>query len=288
MKPAPFDLLAPRTLDEAVDVLHGREADARVLAGGQSLVPAMALRLATPSALVDLNRIPDLGRIRVEDGELVVDPLVRHAHLEHVVLDDGLGGLLRRTARLVGHLPIRTRGTFLGSLAHADPAAEWCILAVALDATLVARSASGDRRLAASSFFEGPFTTALRADEVLVEARLPMLRGAGFGLQERSRTAGGFALVAAIAVLRMNEGSIGEARLAFGGVSGRPVRARAAESLLEGVPPEPDALAAAAGAGAEEIDPLSDAFASGDYRRHLAETLLGKALEEAAQRAGAA
>ena len=288
MKPAPFELLAPATLDEAVEMLDGTEGDTRVLAGGQSLVPAMALRLATPSVLVDLNRISGRDRVRVDGDELVVDLLVRHVDLENVRVDDPLAGLLRRTARLVGHLPIRTRGTFLGSLAHADPAAEWCMLARALDATLVARSPSGKRRLAATDFFEGPFTTALRADEILVSARLPLLRSAGAGLQERSRTAGGFAMVAAVALLWVDDGSISEARVALGGASGRPVRAPEAERLLAGSAPDPRLLARAARAAAAGIDPLTDAVASGDYRRHLAEVLVQRALEEAAREAFAA
>jgi carbon-monoxide dehydrogenase medium subunit len=285
LKPGSFDYIAPTSLDEAIDCLARHGDDAAVLAGGQSLVPAMNLRLATPAVVVDVNRVPGRDRVRVDEDELVIDLLVRHRALERVAIADPLGRLLARTARLVGHLPIRVRGTFAGSLAHADPAAEWCMLAVALDAVVVARSRAGERRIPAASFFEGPFTTARAADELVVEVRLPLLGRAGASVQERSRTAGDFATVATVAVLRVLEGQITEARLAVAGAEGRPARAANAEAVLVGSAPQSATIAAAARAAAEETDPISDVTCSAEYRRHLVEVLMTRALEEARREA---
>jgi aerobic carbon-monoxide dehydrogenase medium subunit len=281
MKPAPFEYVAPASLDAALTALSERGEKASVLAGGQSLAPAMNLRLATPETLVDLNRIPGLDRAYVEGGELVVQALVRHRALEMPVTKDRLGPLLAGVTRYVGHLPIRVRGTFVGSIAHADPAAEWCTLATALDATIVVRSAGGERRLRAGDFFEGPFTTSLAPDEIVTEVRLPLLDGAGTGFAEKSRTAGDFATAAVVAVVRRARGEITEARIGVGGAEGRPVRAAAAERLLVGTEGGPDARAAAADAAAEGIDPISDAFCSADYRRHLVGVLTDRTLEAA-------
>jgi carbon-monoxide dehydrogenase medium subunit len=285
VKPAPFEYFAPWGLEEALDILAERTEDAAVLAGGQSLVPAMNFRLATPSVLVDINRIPGLDRVRVEGDEFIIEPLVRHANLETPVTPDPLGVLLSDISHLVGHLPIRVRGTFVGSIAHADPAAEWCALAVALDASILVRHASGERAIAARDFFEGPYTTALRPGEMVAEVRLPLLGAAGAGFVEKSRTAGDFAIVAVVATLRTDEGSIAEARIAIGGAEGRPVRAARAEELLLGADTGPDLWAAVAAAAAEDVDPIGDAFCSADYRRHLVEVLTDRALVAASERA---
>jgi carbon-monoxide dehydrogenase medium subunit len=280
MKPGSFEYHAPTTLDEALELLAATD-DAKPLAGGQSLVPAMNLRLATPSALVDLNRLRGHDGVRVSRGELVIGMLVRHADLERPDLDDALGRLLTRTARLVGHLPIRVRGTFAGSIAHADPAAEWCMVARALDATVVARSRRRERRIAAADFFQGPFTTALDTDELVAEVRLPLLGTAGTAVREKSVTAGDFATVATVAVLQVEDGTIGSARVGIAGAETRPVRPRAAEDALAGAPAVPETLDAAARAAAEEIDPIADSTASSDYRRHLVHVLMRRALEDA-------
>jgi aerobic carbon-monoxide dehydrogenase medium subunit len=287
MKPGRFDLHTPQTLDAALELLARHGAEAKVLAGGQSLVPAMSFRLATPAVLVDINRIPGLDRLRVEGAELVVEMLVRHRALERPPLDDPLATLLGRTARLVGHLPIRVRGTFAGSLAHGDPAAEWAMLALALDATIVVRSAARERRLAASGFFEGPFTTALADDEIITEVRLPLLRRAGSAVLEKSQTAGDFATVAVLAVVTVDGDRIASARLAIAGAQGRPTRAHAAEAALVGAPARADSFAAAARTAAGGVDPVTDAVASSDYRRHLVEILARRALEQAALEAAA-
>ncbi|HET8758012.1 MAG TPA: FAD binding domain-containing protein, partial [Solirubrobacteraceae bacterium] len=178
MKPSSFRYERPATVAETLDLLGHHGDDAKVLAGGQSLVPMMSFRLARPDVLVDVNRVRGLAGITVADGELRVGTLVRHAALARPVVDDPVGTLLARAARHVGHLPIRERGTFGGSLAHADPAAEWCLLAVTLSAQMVLDSARGDRIVGAEDFLQYSFVTALAADELLREVRLPLL-GAG-------------------------------------------------------------------------------------------------------------
>ena len=281
MKPARFEYVAPASLDAALAALARGGDGASVLAGGQSLVPAMNFRLATPEMLVDLNRIPGLDRAYVDGDELVVEALVRHRALERPVTKDPLGRLLSKVAGYVGHLPIRVRGTFVGSIAHADPAAEWCTLATALDAMVVVRSAGGERRMRAEDFFQGPFTTSLAPDEIVTEVRLPLLHGAGTGFAEKSRTAGDFATVAVVAVVRMSQGEIAETRIGIGGAEGRPVRAAGAEAVLVGTDGGPDACAAAGEAAAQEIDPISDAFCSAGYRRQLVYVLTARALAAA-------
>ena len=281
MKPSPFDYLAARDLAEALDALAGHEGEARVLAGGQSLVPAMNFRLATPTLLVDINRIKSLADVVVEGDELVVQSLVRHRDLEVPATQGATPGLLASMSHLVGHLPIRVRGTFAGSVAHADPAAEWCMVAVALDATIVARSVRGTRRIAAGDFFDGLFTTALAGDEIITEVRLPLLPNAATGFREKSQTAGDFATVATVAACRLDDGTVAEVRLAIAGAASTPVRAKRAESLLVGNEPTPDALAAVAHAAAEDVNPISDAHGSADYRRHLVEVLARRALDDA-------
>ncbi|HZJ51802.1 MAG TPA: xanthine dehydrogenase family protein subunit M [Actinomycetota bacterium] len=283
MKPAPFEYFAPTDIEEALELL-GRGGDVKVLAGGQSLVPAMSFRLATPEAIVDLNGIRDRDRVAIDGDELVVGMLARHRALETSAVPGAVGALLVDTARLVGHLPIRVRGTFSGSLAHADPAAEWPMLALALDASILARSAAGSRVIAAADFFEGPFTTALREDEIITEVRLLLLPDAGTAVLEQSRTAGDFATVAVVAVVIVTDGTVSYARVAAAGVEGRPVRFADAESLLLGSRPEPEVFAEAGRVAAESIDPLSDATASADYRRHLVEVLVRRALDQARSR----
>jgi len=281
VKPSPFEYLAARDIDEALDALAGHDGEAKVLAGGQSLVPAMNFRLATPSLLVDLNRIEGLSGIHAGGETLVIQSLVRHADLEVPAGQDATSRLLARVSRLVGHLPIRVRGTFAGSLAHADPAAEWCMLAAALDATIVARSARGTRRIAANAFFEGLYTTALADDEIITEVHLPLLGSAGTGFREKSQTAGDFATVATIATCRIEDDVVSDVRLAIAGAGATPVRAKRAESLLVGQEATPDALALVARTAAEDVDPSSDAHCSADYRRHLVEVLARRALDDA-------
>lgn len=280
MKPSSFSYVAPHDLDEALAVLAGSH-DAKVLAGGQSLVPAMNLRLAAPEALVDINRIPGYDRVTVSGGVATIGMLVRHADLSRPSFDDPLADAFAAISRYVGHLPIRTRGTFVGSLVHADPAAEWCALALATDATIVARSADGTREIPCSGFFLGPFTTALRPDELATEVRIPLLGGGGFGFAEIARTAGDFATVAAVATVSLDGDTIAEARIGLAGVESKPTRGSAAEASLVGRPATPDVIAEAAAAAADSLHPIEDPNCSSAYRRQLAKVLVTRSLQQA-------
>lgn len=276
MKPPRFAYHAPATVAEAVSLLG---EDAKVLAGGQSLVPAMNFRLARPSSLVDVNRIVGLDRAEVVGDRLVVGALARHRRFEQPVESGPLGRLLTLAARNIGHLPIRVRGTFAGSLAHADPASEWCAVVRALDAEMVAAGPSGSRVIAAADFFHTVFTTDLRSDELLTEVRLPLLGPSHrVGFAEFSRRAGDFALVMAVAVLRLDGDMIAEARLAIGGASDVPVRAAEAESALVGSPATPASFARAADVAAANIQALEDIHASIEYRRDLVRAMTRRAL----------
>jgi len=284
MKPAPFEYHAPKTVEAAVAVLaEVAPREGRVLAGGQSLVPAMALRLALPGHLVDINGVKGLDRLVVEAGELAIGACVRHAAFHRPVVDGPLGALLSHVVRHIAHYPIRTRGTFCGSLANADPASEWCLVAATLDARMMARSVRGTRAIAAADFFQGPMTTALAPDELLAEVRLPVLPpDTRFGFCEFSRRAGDFAIAMALATFRIRNGVMTGARIGVGGVEGSPRRIGAAESMLEGQRPSGEVFRAAADRVAGSIEPLDDARYSARYRRDLARVLTRRALESAA------
>jgi carbon-monoxide dehydrogenase medium subunit len=282
MKPAAFLYQAPRSRDEALAAIAAHGDDGKVLAGGQSLVPAMNFRLARPAVLIDINRVPDLSTIVRDGATLRIGALSRHARFERTVTDGPLGTLLPEVARHIAHTPIRMRGTFGGSLAHADPASEWCALALALDATLVAESKRGAREIAAADFFRSIFTTALEPDELLTEIRLPCLDASWrCGFAEYSRRAGDFALAMAIVALRLEDGVIREASIALGGVEGTPLKATSAMALLIGATPS-DALLAEAGAtAAREVDPTTDMHATAPYRRELVGAMTRRALRQA-------
>ena len=284
MKPAAFEYHAPRTVEEALSLLGEHQDEAKVLAGGQSLVPAMNFRLARPAVLVDIAHLPGLDRIDDSDPDHVtVGARVRHLDLEHNDIAGPLGRLFAQTGRWVGHYPIRVRGTFGGSLAHADPAAEWCALASALDAEMQCRSASGSRVVTASDFFDGmAFTTSLEPDELLVSVRLPRLGDSwGVGVAEFARRWGDFAIVLAIAAVERDGDRVTDARIALGGVAGSPVRAGNAEAALNGRPATTATVAAAAAAAADEVDPTGDIHGSADYRRDLVRAMVTRALDQA-------
>jgi aerobic carbon-monoxide dehydrogenase medium subunit len=284
MKPAPFQYHAPTTIDEAVRTLAEVVGeDGRVLAGGQSLVPIMAFRLARPGHLVDINGVATLRRLAVDGDRLSIGACVRHAAFHKPVVDGPLGRLLATVVRHIAHYPIRTRGTFCGSIAHADPASEWCAVAAALDADMIARRAGGTRTIPAQDFFRGIMTTALDEDEILVEVRLPILPAdTRFGFYEFNRRAGDFALAMALVTYRVEDGMISAARVAVGGVESQPRRIAQAEQVLAGRPPGRAAFEAAAAAVAAAVDPLDDATTSASYRRDLAQTVTRRALEQAA------
>jgi aerobic carbon-monoxide dehydrogenase medium subunit len=284
MKPARFRYHAPKTIEEAVDILaEVAGEDGRVLAGGQSLVPIMAFRLARPGHLVDINDVEALRRLTVEGERLCIGACVRHAAFHTPVVDGPLGRLLATVVRHIAHYPIRTRGTFCGSIAHADPAAEWCLVAAALGAEMVARRAAGTRTIPAQDFFRGIMTTALEEDELLIEVRLPVLPAdTRFGFYEFNRRAGDFALGMALVTFRLQDGVIREPRVALGGVESQPRRIAEAEQLLAGRSAEQAAFEAAAAAVAFVVDPLEDAVTSATYRRDLSRTVTRRALERAA------
>src|SRR3984893_3720143 len=210
MKPAPFVYHRPATVDQTTEFLAElAPQDGRVLAGGQSLVPIMAFRLARPAHLIDINTVPGLDVLAIGDEMLRIGARTRHAAFHRPVQRGPLGALLAAVVRHVAHYPIRLRGTFCGSLAHADPAAEWCLVAAILDGELVALSARGERRLVARDFFQGAMATALAPDELLAETRLPIQPdGTRFGFEEFSRRAGDYALAMALVVLRIEGGTI--------------------------------------------------------------------------------
>jgi len=284
MKPAAFRYHAPKTIDEAVALLaEVAPEDGRILAGGQSLVPTMAFRLAKPGHLVDINNVAALKRLTVADGKLCIGACVRHAAFHKPVCDGPLGKFLSYVVRYIAHFPIRNRGTFCGSLAHSDPSSEWCLVTAALDGELVAQSAKGTRVIPAREFFQGIMTTALREDELLIEARLPLLPAdTRCGFYEFSRRAGDFAMAAAVGVYRLDGGTIVEPRVAIGGVEPNPRRIPEAERALAGAAPGDKAFRAAADAAMNAVDAMDDAMTSAEFRRDLVLAVTRRALERAA------
>ena len=270
MKPPAYEYHAPTDLGGALALLTSLGDGARPLAGGQSLFPMLNLRLARPEALIDLNGIGTLAYHRLEGDTLVVGALCRQRDIERDAQVLERCGAIADAVPLIGHVGIRNRGTVVGSLAHADPSAEWPLLAVLLDATLEVASVGGRRSIPARAFFKGLFTTDLRPGELVVEARFPLPPvGAGSAFVELARRHGDFALGAAAAVVRMgSDGRVAEARLALGGFDSVPVRAT----------PDPGALAS-------EIHPVDDIHAPAAYRRKLAATLARRALDLAEKRA---
>ena len=281
MKPAAFIRHAPKSLDEALKILSEvAPLDGRILAGGQSLVPIMAFRLAKPAHLVDINGVEGLERIFSDGKMLSIGARVRHAAFHKSVVDNPLGRLLTFVARHIAHYPIRMRGTFCGSLAHADPASEWCLTAATLDATMVAKSTRGERLIAAKDFFDGIMSTALAEDELLAEARLPLLSAdAKFGFNEFNRRAGDFAMAASLVTYRLVGSKIADARVGVGGAEPAPRRIAEAEAALNGQMPGDAAFRAAAEAAATTVEPLEDHQTTGEYRRDLVRAVVRRALE---------
>jgi aerobic carbon-monoxide dehydrogenase medium subunit len=281
MKVAPFRYHAPQTIDEAVSLLaEVAPLDGRILAGGQSLVPIMAFRLSRPAHLVDINGVEALRRLAIDGDRLGIGACVRHSAFHRPAVEGPLGELLSTVVRHIAHSPIRARGTFCGSIAHADPASEWCTVAAALGAEMVAQSVRGTRIIPAHEFFAGIMTSTLEDDELLTEVRLPLLPpDARFGFYEFNRRAGDFALAMALAVYRIEDGRIVEPRLAVGGAETHARRIAEAEQVLVGRAPVADSFVAAAEQAAAAIDPMEDAQTSAEYRRDLARTVTRRALE---------
>jgi carbon-monoxide dehydrogenase medium subunit len=285
MKPAPFESVTVRTPGEAVEAL-AVDPGARILAGGQSLVLEMNYRTIRPVRLVDINQVDEFTRLDVSDGALRVRPLVRHRTFERPVPAAGaLGRLLACTVRYIAHPPIRVRGTMLGSLAYAHPAAEWPAVAVAFGADLDLTGPDGTRTVAAADFFTGPFATVRRPDEVLTEARLPLLPPAtGVSFVEHRRTHASFAQLAVAAAVTVRDGTVHDVRLALVNAADRPVRARAAERSLTGQRPMPSALVEAGRVAAvDDADPRPQPYTDTGYQRHAIAVLVERALRQALQ-----
>lgn len=286
MKPAPFDYLRPATLDEALALLAEHGEDARVIAGGQSLVAMMNLRFARPGALIDINRIDGLDRHWQDGAVLRIGALARHATLAASPLVRQLAPLMAAAYPHVAHHAIRNRGTLAGNLCHADPASEMPAVLLALDGELRLRSARGERIVKAADFFIGPYTTAAQADELLVEVAIPV-RSVGHGFEEMSIRQGDFALALVASTLGIRGGRIVSAALAYAGVDAHAIRCPQAEQILVGEPPSDAAFERAAQAVAASITPVSDQHADAEYRLDLIRTLTPRALRSAAATAPA-
>jgi CO/xanthine dehydrogenase FAD-binding subunit len=285
MKPAKFDYFAPASLEEALELLGQHGPDAKVLAGGQSLMPMMNLRLVRPAVVVDVNRIDGLSGISAADGTITVGALTRQRDLGRSDVIRGAFPAMTEAISHIGHFQIRNRGTIGGSLAHSDPAAEIPALCLALDAEITAASSSGERTIAASDFALGPLTTALEPQEILTQVRLPLLDGHGewrWGFREVCRRDGDFALVGAVTLLRIDEeGVCRSARITMFGVGDGPARMADAEASLVGRYVDVDARAEAAALVSAAVDPGSDIHASAEYRKEVSAVMARRALEDA-------
>jgi carbon-monoxide dehydrogenase medium subunit len=280
MIPAPFDYLRPATVEDAVAALAEAGDEAKVLAGGHSLLPVLRLRLATPTLLVDLGGLAQLRGIRVDGDTLVLGAMTTHAEVASSPVVADSARLLAQAAATIGDRQVRHRGTLGGSLAHADPAGDLPTVAVALDAELVLTGPGGRRTVPAREFYVDYFTTVLRSDELLVEVRVPRLPGWGTHYEKVNRTAQAWATVAVAAAVKREDGTISQARVALTSMGPTPVRAVAVEQALTGG--SADSIAAAAGHAAEGTSPPNDTTASAEYRTHLVRVLTRRALVAAA------
>ncbi len=284
MKPAAFSYLRPASISEAISALSEHGSSARLLAGGQSLVPMMNFRLVEAGVCIDINRIAGLAGIEhVADDGLRVGALTRHHSLEQSAAIRNSFPVLAEAVKHIGHLAIRNRGTIGGSLSHADPAAELPAIALLLDASIRAVGPSGSRDIAAADFFVAPLTTSLDETEIVTSVYFPHLpAGTGWGFREVARRQGDFAVAGASATMTIRNNIITEGRIALFGVDETPVRSAGAEAILVGNHPADDVIAAAARAARETVRPMNDLHASADYRRHLTEVLANRTLLAAA------
>jgi aerobic carbon-monoxide dehydrogenase medium subunit len=286
MKLPPVEYEAPTTVAEAVDLLAEHGDEASVLAGGQSLIPLLALRLARPEILIDINGIAELSGVSAVDGQVTIGAGTREYMAEESWIVADAVPLLAAALPLIGHEAIRSRGTIGGSLAHADPAAELPAVARALEAEFVVRGPSGERVIPAAQWFEGYLTTSRRPDELLVEVRFPAAKpGTGVSFTEVARRHGDFAIVGLATSLVLSGGVIGEARLALAGISDVPVRAAAAEDLLTGERPSAELFDEAARRATHDIDPPADLHGSSEYRKTVAAAVVRRGLRAAADNA---
>lgn len=283
MIPADFDYVAPTSVEEAVRALGEAGEDAKVLAGGQSLIPVLRLRLSYPTVLVDLGRLDGLRGVRDGGDHLVIGAMTRHSDVVEDPLVRQHAALIAEATATVADPAVRHRGTFGGALAHADPAGDLAAVAVALDCELVAQGPAGTRSIAAGDFFRDYLETALSPDEILTEVRVPKLAGEwGVRYEKFHRVAQAWAIVGVAAAVRRENGAIAEARIGLTNMGTTPVRARAVEQALAGAAAEVDAIRSAAASADEGTNPPSDLNGRADYRRHLARVLTARAVARAA------
>ena len=278
MIPAEFDYTAPESLDEALAALREGGEDAKLLAGGHSLLPLMKLRLAAPTLLVDLRRVPGLSGVQRENGTLRIGAMTRHADLE----DDPSLGIMSHTARQIADRQVRHRGTLGGSLAHGDPASDLPAVVLACEGSVGVRSEQGTREIAASELFQDYLTTAIGEDEVVTEIRVPALEGYGYAYEKFMRRAEDWAMVGVCALVKANDGGCEDVRVGFTHMGSVPLRATAVEDALRGGSLDREAIARAAESAADGTEPPGDLNATPDYKRHLARVLTRRALEKAA------
>lgn len=287
MLPASFGYVAARSVEEALQLLTQHGDDAKLLAGGHSLIPAMKLRLASPRYLIDLGSVPGLRGVRIDGESLAIGALTVHADIAASDLVCKRLPGLADAASMIGDVQVRNRGTAGGSIAHADPAADLPVILTALNASFVLQSASGNRTVAADDFFIDFYTTAITANEVLTEIRVPLPpAGAGTAYAKLPHPASGYVVVSAGALIhRQPSGQCASARIAIGGMGSNPIRATATEAALQGQPLTPDVIARAAAKAAEGTDPDDDSYASADYKRQVATVYARRAIEAAVERA---
>jgi len=277
MIPAEFDYKVAGSVDEAIGMLAAGGSDAKVLAGGHSLLPLMKLRFAAPSLLVDISRISELRGIETGDDSFKIGALTRHADLQ--VRDDM--GLIATAARQIADQQVRNRGTIGGSLVNGDSAADLPGVLLALDGSVTVRGPEGEREIAAADLFEGYLSTAVKPGEVLTEVRIPALAGYGFGYEKFNRRSEDWAMVGVCALVKAADGVCEDVRIGLTHMASTPLRATAAEDALRGKPLDAESIAAAAELAAEGTDPLGDLNATPDYKRHLARVLTKRALTAA-------
>jgi aerobic carbon-monoxide dehydrogenase medium subunit len=283
LKPSKFTYHAPQSIDEAVSLLSRNDGSARVLAGGQSLIPIMNFRMASPSALVDLGKIPNLAYIREDGGAIRIGAMTRQRSIEFSPLIHDKLPLLHEAIGWVGHLPTRSRGTVGGSIAHADPSTEIPVVLQALEGEVTARGPNGERTIKAEDLFVGPLTTALEPNEILTEIRFPVMPAdTGYAFEEFARRHGDFAIVAIAAAVGIDGGACRWVRLAVAGAGPTPLKLTAAVAILLNKGLEPAAIDEASDAASEELlEPTSDNNGSAEFRRHLTKVLTGRAIRRA-------
>jgi aerobic carbon-monoxide dehydrogenase medium subunit len=286
MLPAPFEYHAPRSVDEALDLLDVFGDEGKVLAGGQSLIPLLKLRFASPGHLVDINRIEELDFIEERDGTLRVGPLFRHKAAERSSLLASRYHVMSDAAPLIADPIIRNRGTIAGSVAHADPSGDWGTVLIAMDADLVLRSKRGSRTVKVRDFFSGPFSTALQPTELLSEIRIPAAKAmTGGAYLKLERKVGDFATVAVAVHLQMDDGKVGSAGIGLTAVGPQNIKAEKAEASLKGVRLDDAAIKQAATLAAEAADPKADHRGSIEYKRNVVRVFTERGLKRAYERA---